>query len=262
MTGEWLAFCSACPVPEIANVFARAGIPFHQVTGVLDGDPECWREIEDWIAAAQVVETLSHLRLGLMGHYYGGMLDIATDLTAVSAVFGTHVEQLEIDELGAICGEMTSAEVADKAGRNTGRIRHPAGLSGGGTDPRCEDGGGAGRVGRTALAGRAGLLLQRNRLRDERGHNYFDHSGHFHADGARRSGCGRVRGEKRARDEDYGLAGRGRFVYRVLRGGLQRRRRVDGPRWTGPSRYRRGQGQGEAVAGLSTARLAAGSRWR
>ena len=114
MTGEWLAFCSACPVPEIANVFARAGIPFHQVTGVLDGDPECWREIEDWIAAAQVVETLSHLRLGLMGHYYGGMLDIATDLTAVSAVFGTHIEQLEVDELGAICAEMTSAEVAAK----------------------------------------------------------------------------------------------------------------------------------------------------
>ena len=35
MTGEWLAFCSACPVPEIANLFARARIPFHQVTGVL-----------------------------------------------------------------------------------------------------------------------------------------------------------------------------------------------------------------------------------
>ena len=24
MTGEWLAFCSACPVPEIANVLSRA----------------------------------------------------------------------------------------------------------------------------------------------------------------------------------------------------------------------------------------------
>jgi L-arabinose isomerase len=118
MTGDWLAFCSACPVPEIANVFARAGVPFHQVTGVLDGDAECcreaWIEIGDWMAAAQVVETLSHMRLGLMGHYYGGMLDIATDLTAVSSVFGAHVEMLEIDELGAICAEMTSAEVTVK----------------------------------------------------------------------------------------------------------------------------------------------------
>lgn len=116
MTGDWLAYCSACPVPEIANVFARAGVPFHQVTGVLEGDPECWQEIEDWIAAAQVVETLSHLRLGLMGHYYCGMLDIATDLTAVSAVFGTHLEQLEIDELGALRGEVTDAAVARKLG--------------------------------------------------------------------------------------------------------------------------------------------------
>ncbi len=29
MTGEWLAYCSACPVPEIANVFNRTGIKFH-----------------------------------------------------------------------------------------------------------------------------------------------------------------------------------------------------------------------------------------
>lgn len=114
MTGDWLAFCSACPVPEIANVFARAGVPFHQVTGVLDDDPECWREIEDWIAAAQVVETLSHMRLGLMGHYYGGMLDIATDLTAVSSVFGTHIEMLEIDELGALRAAVTDAAVTAK----------------------------------------------------------------------------------------------------------------------------------------------------
>jgi L-arabinose isomerase len=114
MTGDWLAFCSACPMPEISNVFARAGIPFHQVTGVLEDDPECWREIEDWIAAAQVVETLSHLRLGLMGHYYGGMLDIATDLTAVSSVFGAHIEQLEIDELSALRDEVTMAVLAAK----------------------------------------------------------------------------------------------------------------------------------------------------
>src|SRR5678815_3103211 len=26
MTGEWLAFCQACPVPEIANVFSRCHI--------------------------------------------------------------------------------------------------------------------------------------------------------------------------------------------------------------------------------------------
>ena len=33
MTGEWLAWCQACPVPEIANVFRRCNIPFFQITG-------------------------------------------------------------------------------------------------------------------------------------------------------------------------------------------------------------------------------------
>src|SRR6195952_1543413 len=54
MTGEWLAYCAACPVPEIANVFNRTGIHFHQVTGVLNDDPECWHEIEEWVEAAKV----------------------------------------------------------------------------------------------------------------------------------------------------------------------------------------------------------------
>src|SRR5580700_6342494 len=36
MTGEWLAHCQACSIPEIANVFRRCGIQFHQVTGILD----------------------------------------------------------------------------------------------------------------------------------------------------------------------------------------------------------------------------------
>lgn len=102
MTGEWLAYCSACPVPELANVLKRAGIPFHQVTGMLEDDPECWQAIQEWVEAAQVANVLSHNRLGLMGHYYNGMLDIVTDLTRLCAVFGTHVELLEVDALSNI----------------------------------------------------------------------------------------------------------------------------------------------------------------
>jgi L-arabinose isomerase len=113
MTGEWLAFCSACPVPEMANVFARAGIPFHQVTGVLE-DAGVWREIEEWLAAAQVRAALSSARLGLMGHYYSGMLDIMTDVTLVSIAFGTHVDLLEVDELSALCAEVSEGEIAQR----------------------------------------------------------------------------------------------------------------------------------------------------
>ena len=34
-TGEWLANCSACCVPEISNAFERAAIPFNVVSGTL-----------------------------------------------------------------------------------------------------------------------------------------------------------------------------------------------------------------------------------
>ena len=108
MTGEWLAFCSACPVPEMANVLKRARIPFHQVTGVLD-EPATWREIAEWLAAARVRSTLAEARLGLMGHYYSGMLDIMTDVTLVSIVFGSHVELVEVDELSALAAEVNES---------------------------------------------------------------------------------------------------------------------------------------------------------
>jgi L-arabinose isomerase len=111
MTGDWLAFCSACPVPEIANLLARAKIPFHQVTGVLD-DSATWREIEEWLAAARVRSALASTRLGLMGHYYSGMLDIMTDVTLLSIAFGTHVELLEVDELSALCAEADEGSIA------------------------------------------------------------------------------------------------------------------------------------------------------
>jgi L-arabinose isomerase len=111
MTGEWLAFCSACPVPEIANVFRRAGINFHQITGVVGDDPQCWNEIDAWIEAARVSATLFHNRLGLMGHYYGGMLDIYSDLTQICATFGGHVEIIEVDELAALRREFTASQI-------------------------------------------------------------------------------------------------------------------------------------------------------
>ena len=114
MTGEWLAHCGSCPVPEIANVLTRARIPFHQVTGKIEDDPECWKEIGDWITAARVVHGMEHNRLGVMGHYYNGMLDIYSDLTLQSAVFGTHLEILEVEELSALRRGVTDAEAADR----------------------------------------------------------------------------------------------------------------------------------------------------
>ena len=110
MTGEWLAYCQACPVPEIANAFSRCQIPFFQVTGTLENDATAWREIDQWIEAAQVAHIMEHNRLGLLGHYYSGMLDIYSDLTLQYACFGGHIEILEIDELAALRRNVTFEE--------------------------------------------------------------------------------------------------------------------------------------------------------
>ena len=114
MTGEWLAYCSSCPVPEIANVLRRLNLPFQQVTGMLHDDPVCWSELEGWLTAAEIAKTLNHSRMGLMGHYYSGMLDIATDLAQVSGRFGTHIEIVEVDQLSGLRREVTEQEIATK----------------------------------------------------------------------------------------------------------------------------------------------------
>lgn len=111
MTGEWLAHCAACPVPEIANVFKRAGIRFHQVTGVLEGDAQVDTQIEDWIEAARVGHIMAHTKLGVMGRYYNGMLDIYSDMTVQCAAFGTVIEVVEIDELAEIRADLEPAAV-------------------------------------------------------------------------------------------------------------------------------------------------------
>ncbi len=114
MTGAWLANCTACSVPEIANVFKRTGIPFHQVTGMLQVDDECWREVRDWVEAAKVAHIMQYNRLGCMGHYYSGMLDIYTDLTLQSACFGGHIEMIEVDELSALRKAVSSSALKQR----------------------------------------------------------------------------------------------------------------------------------------------------
>ncbi len=113
MTGEWLAYCQACAVPEVANVFLRGGIPFHSITGTLD-DPVAWREIGEWVEAAHVAQVLATNRLGIMGHYYNGMLDVYSDPTQQSIAFGTFIQHVEIDALKQLRRGVKAGEIAAK----------------------------------------------------------------------------------------------------------------------------------------------------
>ncbi|MEV4174322.1 L-fucose/L-arabinose isomerase family protein [Nonomuraea sp. NPDC049709] len=112
-TGQWLAYCGACPLPEMANAFQRCGIPFRSVSGYLE-DKRAWTKIGGWVRAAAARAVLRHGRHGLMGHLYPGMLDVSTDLTLVPANFGGHVEVLEFDDLRVRVERVTDSEAADK----------------------------------------------------------------------------------------------------------------------------------------------------
>ena len=131
-TGEWLAHCVGCPVPEASNAFERAGIPFHVVNGLLglEKTPEisvtdevtahmpqaqkAWAEILEWARAAQVKRAMAHARFGFLGNNYSGMLDMYSDFTMLQAQLGLHVELLEMCDLDSQLNKVTDAEVAEK----------------------------------------------------------------------------------------------------------------------------------------------------
>lgn len=113
MTGEWLANCQACSVPEFSNVFNRSGIRYEIITGYLD-EAYVWTELKEWLEAAVAKKGMQNNRMGVLGHYYGGMLDVYSDLTLQSSTFGTHVELLEMCELKAYRDAASSDEIEQK----------------------------------------------------------------------------------------------------------------------------------------------------
>ena len=113
MTGEWLAHCQACAAPEIASVFGRAGVDYHLVTGTLDDDAT-WVVLHDWVDAARLAAGLRAARVGVLGHYYCGMLDVYSDMTQLSVALGCHFELLEMCELRRYRDEATAEQVQDK----------------------------------------------------------------------------------------------------------------------------------------------------
>ncbi|WP_029906929.1 L-fucose/L-arabinose isomerase family protein [Prevotella sp. 10(H)] len=112
MTGEWLSSCQACSIPEFASVFNRACVRYDIVSGYLE-DKEAWDEISGWIMAARVSRGMKRNRMGVLGNYYSGMVDVYSDLTLQSTVFGTHIEVLEMCELASLRRAVTK-EKTDK----------------------------------------------------------------------------------------------------------------------------------------------------
>ena len=109
-TADWLSYAGACPLPEMANAFERAGVPFRSVSGYLH-EERAWKKIDSWIQAAGIRAILRNSRHGIMGHLYPGMLDVSTDMTMVSTHFGGHMEVLEYDDLRVRVEKVSEKEV-------------------------------------------------------------------------------------------------------------------------------------------------------
>jgi L-arabinose isomerase len=131
-TGEWLADCGACSVPEISNAFNRAGIKYRVINGLLGLDyttkmsmadentsirqeaVKAWKQIEEWVLAASVKSGLRNARFGFLGNTYSGMLDMYTDFTMFQAQTGAHLEVLEMCDLDRKLKTVTEEEIEEK----------------------------------------------------------------------------------------------------------------------------------------------------
>lgn len=113
MTGEWLAHCQACSVPEIASVFNNSHIRYDIVTGYLQEELS-WKNIDEWVCAIDVKAKLADTRIGILGHYYCGMLDVYTDVTRAASIFGSHFEILEMDALRSLRDAVDTTSMKEK----------------------------------------------------------------------------------------------------------------------------------------------------
>ncbi len=131
-TGEWLAHCNACVVPEICNAFNRCGMDYEVISGLLgmDSTPEMsvadentkdapqakrvWAEIGEWVKAAGAVRALQASRFGFLGNTYSGMLDLYSDCTMLTAQTGIHIEVLEMCDLKSAFDKVAEKDVEER----------------------------------------------------------------------------------------------------------------------------------------------------
>ena len=104
---------AAMTAPEISCAFERCGLPFNCVVGG-DFQPSTWQRVQEWVEAAAVERALLNSRLGYLGHYYPGMLDMYSDFTMHQGQLGAHIELLEMCDLQHRMGLVQETEIETK----------------------------------------------------------------------------------------------------------------------------------------------------
>ena len=112
-TDEMTLIGAAMTAPEVSCAFQRCGLPFNCVVGG-DFQEKVWTQVREWIEAAATKRALRDSRLGYLGHYYPGMLDMYTDFTMHQGKLGTHIEILEMCDLADRVARVTEAEIDAK----------------------------------------------------------------------------------------------------------------------------------------------------
>ena len=106
---------NVCSLPEFAGVAVRMGRPVPpMVIGVLGGDARADAEVSMWCRIARALHDLKGARIGHFGHPIEAMLDMHTDQTALTAAFGLHVVQTELDDLVRLAREVSPGEARSK----------------------------------------------------------------------------------------------------------------------------------------------------
>ena len=269
-TGEWLANCAACCVPELAGAFTRARIPYDTVAGTIDDDERAWAKIA---------------RLGARGGRGAraaprrGSASSATPIRACSTCTPTSPPSTRSSARTSRCSRSTTSARASRAATDAEVAAKEAEIRAmfdfadpsGGSDRRADradeqlDWSARVAVGLDRLAADFELdaltyyYRGRRRQRGRAPRRRRDRR-QLAADRARRPDRGRGRPQDQPRPADPRPARRRRLVHRVLRARLRRGLRPHGPRRPGPRRDRRRSGptlralklyHGKRGAGLS-----------
>ena len=105
-----------CAMPEFCNTMVRMGRKSPPtIIGVLYDDAQAQAEIARWVRVARVLHDLKRARIGHFGHPLEAMYDMHTDQTALTATFGLHVVQTEIDDLARLERQVSEAAIDAKS---------------------------------------------------------------------------------------------------------------------------------------------------
>ena len=119
-----------CSVPEFTGVAIRMGRRSPPVVlGTLHDDPIAEGEIRQWCQIAKVLHDLRRARIGHFGHPIEHMLDMQTDQTALTAAFGCHIVQTEVEELFQFEQTVTEEELSQKTVEILGLFQTPEPVS-------------------------------------------------------------------------------------------------------------------------------------